>query len=207
MAQGLSSTTSSFTSLDDSLEAGTAIPTEEESQLRSDIQRTLAALGDLIQQGLSPAAEHSGKPQHVLLVKRYREILFDLSGDFSKASSTLNRKREQAELFRGASVSNNNASNKTDPAMEQLLRERNSIGNSLSASSAVIGQASEIHSDLKNQGSSLSSIKGTMAKMGNNIPGLNRLVDNIKKKRSKDDKILAGVIASCISFTLWYLFG
>jgi hypothetical protein len=31
-------------------------------------------------------------------------------------------------------------------------------------------------------------------------------VDAIRRKRSRDDQILAGVIATCILFTLWYLF-
>lgn len=178
---------------------------EEETMLRNDIQRTLRSLSDLIQTKLSPAAEQSGKSQHMLLVKRYREILFDLSSDFNKTSSTLQRKREQAELFSGANTQK--GSDGTDPAMEQLLRERNSIQNSLNASNMVLNQAADIHGDLRNQGASLQASRSSLAKLTQNVPGLNQLVDAISKKRSRDDKIVAGTIAACIVFTLWYLFG
>jgi Golgi SNAP receptor complex protein 1 len=94
-----------------------------------------------------------------------------------------------------------------DPAMEHLMREGRHIGNSLNAASQVISQATEVRSDLRNQGLSLGRVQSAMGVIASNIPGLNTLVDRIKRKRSKDDKILAGVIASCILFTLWYLFG
>ena len=185
---------------------GSVIPTEEEAKLRNDIQRTLAALSDLIQTKLAPAAERSGKSQHQLLVKRYREILFDLTGDFQKTSALFTRKKEQLELFAGANTTPGNA-NEQDEAMQHLMRERNHIMNSIDASAAVIHQAAEIHSDLRSQGMSLRGVQGTILRITSNIPGLNRLVETIRRRRSRDDMILSGVIAACILFTLWYIFG
>ena len=172
--------------------------------MRTEIQRTLNALQDLLQTKLSPAAERSNKSQHILLVKRYREILFDLSGDFSKSQQAWTRRKEQLELFAGANQNNNG--DQQDPAMEHLLRERNHIQNSLTASSSVIHQALEIHSDLRQQGTSLRGVSGMIGTITNHIPGLNRLVDNIRRKKGRDDIIVSGVIASCILFTLWYIF-
>lgn len=206
MAQRLAAHDKSIDSLLQSAESGTAVPTEEEGTLRNDIQRTLSSLQDLIQTKLSPAAEHSGKSQHLLLVKRYREILFDLSGDFQKTSTQFNRRKEQMELFAGAHQ-NGGGGDDHDPAMEHLLRERNHIHNSLTASANVINQASEIHSDLRTQGMSLRGVQGTITRITGNIPGLNRLVENIRRKKGRDDMIVAGFIAACILFTLWYIFG
>lgn len=92
------------------------------------------------------------------------------------------------------------------PGMEHLLRERNHIGNSMNAAASVIAQASEVRSDLRLQGLSLGRVQSTMGKIASNIPGLNTLVEKIRRKKSLDDKVVAGVIASCILFTLWYLF-
>ena len=185
----------------------TGIP-EEESLLQKDIQRTLNALSELIREQLTPAAERSTKSQHLLLVKRYREILFDLTGDFQKASATLQRKRERQELLRAATNnSNNNTSTAVDPAMEQLLRERNSIHNSMNASQSIIAQATETYSDLRQQGASLKSVSGAVTRITANVPSLNRIMDHIRRKRSRDDMIVAGVIATCIVVTLWYIFG
>lgn len=175
----------------------------EEETLRHDIQRTLQTLQDLITTQLKPAAERAGSPNATLLVKRYREILFDLSGDFEKARQANVRKQERAKLMEGARSGNGEVD---DPGMEHLLRERNHIGNSLNAASAVISQASEVHSDLRSQGMSLGRVRSTMGRIAGNIPGLNTLVEKIGRKKTMDDKIVAGVIASCILFTLWYLF-
>eukprot|EP00934_Nitzschia_sp_Nitz4_P000722 Nitzschia sp. Nitz4//scaffold34_size148208//128497//129253//NITZ4_002994-RA/size148208-augustus-gene-0.64-mRNA-1//1//CDS//3329548837//722//frame0 len=176
----------------------------DEEGMRHDIQRTLQTLQDLIATQMQPAADQLGTPNATLLIKRYREILFDLNGDFEKARQAHVRKQERAKLMEGARTGGGDV---TDPGMEHLLRERNHIGNSLNAASNVIAQASEVRSDLRNQGLSLGRVQSTIGMITNNIPGLNTLVDRIRRKRSKDDMILAGVIASCILFTLWYLFG
>mmetsp|Transcript_4282 Transcript_4282/g.7141 ORF Transcript_4282/g.7141 Transcript_4282/m.7141 type:complete len:236 (+) Transcript_4282:304-1011(+) len=208
LAQKLNTQDKSLDSLLNSAETGSAIPTEEEAALRNDIHRTLSALSDLIQTRLAPAAERSGKSQHQLLVKRYREILFDLTGDFQKTSAQFTRRKEQLELFAGANAAGGGSGgNEQDEAMQHLMRERGHINNSISASADVINQASEIHSDLRTQGMSLRGVQGTIVRITSNIPGLNRVVENIRRRRSMDDKIVSGVIASCILFTLWYLFG
>mmetsp|Transcript_24451 Transcript_24451/g.37692 ORF Transcript_24451/g.37692 Transcript_24451/m.37692 type:complete len:276 (+) Transcript_24451:160-987(+) len=180
---------------------------EEEQQLNADISRTLRTLSNLIGDQMSPAAERSGKSQHSLLVKRYREILFDFSSEFQKFSCAMQRKRDAMELFANANTSQSGGGAGRDPAMEELLRERHAIHNSVNAANGVLGQASMIRADLRNQGDSLRGIQGTIGKIASNVPGLNRLMENIKRKRSKDDMIVSGVIATCVLFTLWYLFG
>jgi len=179
--------------------------TEDEATLRHDIQRTLTTLQDLINGKLQPASEKVGSQNATLLVKRYREILFDLSGDFEKSRQSHIRKQERAKLMEGARM--NGTGDQVDPAMEHLLRERNHINNSMNAASSVIAQASEVRSDLRTQGLSLGRAQASIGRIVGNIPGINTLVERIRRKRSKDDMIVAGVIASCILFTLWYLFG
>eukprot|EP00536_Pseudo-nitzschia_multiseries_P014688 jgi/Psemu1/262337/estExt_Genewise1Plus.C_7520007 len=178
---------------------------EDEASLRHDIQRTMTNLQDLVNTQLQPAAEKSGKS---LLVKRYREILFDLSGDFEKSRQAHTRKMERAKLMEGA-----NKQARRDPlaidnlGMDHLMRERSHISNSQSAAASVINQAVEIRNDLRSQGLSLGRAQTAMGQIVGNIPGINTLVEQIRRKRSKDDMIVAGVIASCILITLYYLFG
>mmetsp|Transcript_26356 Transcript_26356/g.62720 ORF Transcript_26356/g.62720 Transcript_26356/m.62720 type:complete len:234 (-) Transcript_26356:359-1060(-) len=190
-------------------ESGMRTSTEDEAALRHDIQRTLTTLQDLVNNQLKPAAERQGGHGATLLVKRYREILFDLSGDFEKSRQAHQRKVERQRLLEGArtSLDKNGGGEGTDPGMDHLMKERNHLGNSMNAASAVIGQATEIHSELRNQGMSLGRVQSAMGRVVGNIPGINTVVENIRRKRSKDDMIVAGVIASCILFTLWYLFG
>lgn len=180
---------------------GAANDKDQAVNLQHDIQRSLGALQDWIATRLDPAAESS---HQMLVVKRYREILFDLTGDYQKAQQVLQRSQERMELFKGADRSG--SGEVADPAMESLMRERNHIQNSLNGAHQTLAQASAIRADLGAQRSSLGRVTTGIGTIMNNIPGLNGLVDAIKRKRSRDDNILAGVIATCILFTLWYLF-
>ena len=175
--------------------------TEDEATLRHEIQRTHTTLQNLVTTQLAPKAEKLGKS---VLVKRYREILFDLSGDFEKSRQQYTRKAERQQLLDGAKQTS--SLNIDQQGMDHLMRERSHIHNSQSAAASVIQQATEIRNELRTQGLSLGRAQTMMATIANNVPGINTLVEQIRKKRSKDDKIVAGVIASCILFTLWYLF-
>ncbi|KAL9184856.1 hypothetical protein ACHAXT_002633 [Thalassiosira profunda] len=177
----------------------------EEALLSKDIHRTMSTMTELINTKMAPAAERTGRSQHSLLVKRYREILFDCGADFNKTSAAVARRREARELFRGAHAGAGGEG--ADPAMEQLLRERNAIDNSMKSAAGVLNQAATVRSDLRTQGASLRGATGTMATIAGNIPGLNGLIDKIRKKRQQDDRVVSGVVAACILFTLWYLFG
>lgn len=139
-------------------------------------------------------------------MKRYREILLDLRSDYDKSAQAVRRAKERHELLSsGSGVAAQ--SGQSDPAMDHLLRERNHISNSMSAAHQVIGQADAVRSDLYSQGRSLRGTSNLMQQLTTNIPGLNSLVDQIRRRRSRDDKIVASVIATCVVFTLWYLVG
>ena len=192
---GASSSSSSSTSV------------EDEATLRHDIQRTLTTLQDLVATQLQPASEKLGTQSSSLLVKRYREIIYDLSGDFEKSRQSHTRKIERMKLMEGSNASKPNSLEIDNDGMDSLMRERSHINNSTSAAAAVINQATEIRNDLRNQGMSLGKVQSTMGQILGTIPGINTLVAKINSKKSKDDMIIIGVIASCILFTLWYLFG
>lgn len=177
-----------------------AVPWEEEKTLQQEIQRLLTHLQDLISGRLPTVA--SG-PSQQAVVGRYREILLDLRSDFEKSKQTVRRATERKELL-GTGPSSMSGS---DAGMDHLLRERNHINNSMNMASNVIGQADSIRSDLRFQGRSLRGAGTLLNQLTTNIPGLNHLVDQIRRRRSRDDKIVAGAIAGCIVFTLWYMFG
>lgn len=180
---------------------------EEEATLSKDIHRTMSTMTDLLNTKMAPAAERTGRSQHLLLVKRYREILFDCGADFNKTSAAVARRREAKELFRGAAAGSSGSGGGPNPEMEQLLRERNAIDNSMKSANSVLNQAASVRSELRTQGAGLRGVGGTMASIAGHIPGLNGLIDKIRKKRSQDDRVVSGVVAACILFTLWYLFG
>lgn len=168
----------------------------------------MSTMTELINTKMAPAAERTGRSQHLLLVKRYREILFDCGADFNKTSAAVARRREAKELFRGATAGLGSADGSgPNLEMEQLLRERNAIDNSMKSANSVLNQAAGVRSELRSQGASLRGVGGTMATIAGNIPGLNGLIEKIRKKRQQDDRVVSGVVAACILFTLWYVLG
>ena len=180
---------------------------DEEATLQQEIKRLLTHLQDLITGRLTSAAR---SPGHHAIVNRYREILADLRSDLEKSSQTVRRAAERRELLAGVSSSIPSGGadgNGNDPAMDHLLRERSHIQNSMNVANSVLGQAESVRSDLRYQGRTLRGAQGIMMQLTSNIPGLNTLVENIRRRRGRDDTIVAGTIAFLIVFTLWYMFG
>lgn len=175
----------------------------EEASLRHDIQRSLQNLQDWISNKLVPVAETSHQ-KHI--VKRYREIWLDSSQDFEKSCSMIQRHKDRYELFSKSSSGISDDGADGDQSMNNLLRERNHIQNSLNATHSILAQASSIKEDLRTQGLSLTGIRGAVGNIMSNVPGINTLIEKIRRKRSRDDYILSFVIASCVLFILWYLF-
>jgi Golgi SNAP receptor complex protein 1 len=180
----------------------------EESALSNDIQRTISQMNELINTKMSPSAECTGRAQHALLVRRYREIVFDCGAEYGKTRAGIARRREARELFSNATAGGGGlGGGGGNEADRQLLRERNAIDNSMNGASSVLNQAAYVRAELRNQGLNLRGISGTMGRIASHVPGLNAIIDKIRKKRLQDDRVVGGVVAMCILFTLWYLFG
>jgi Golgi SNAP receptor complex protein 1 len=165
-------------------------------------------MNELINTKMAPSSECTGKAQHALLVKRYREIVFDCNAEYSKTCASIVRRREARELFSSAAMGGLGGGGVgTNEANQQLLRERNAIDNSMNSANSVLNQAANVRAELRSQGLNLRGITGTMSRIASNVPGLNTIIDKIRKKRMQDDRVVGGVVAMCILFTLWYLFG
>lgn len=153
-----------------------------------------------INQSLATAAT---KSSHEIILKRFRELLYDYQEDFKKAESTHARRQQQAELFSGHDNPNSNNSQELDA----LLRERSAINNSFRSTTDILGQASSIRGELRNQRTSLMNSVSGVTSIISNVPGVNRLIDAIQRKKQRDNFVLGGVIAVCCFVTFWYLFG
>jgi Golgi SNAP receptor complex protein 1 len=211
VAGGSSSTTNTSTSAASSAEQGNSATNnwkhawDEQAVIQQDMQSLLANLQKLVGQDMPRAAT---TPHTTAIVQRYQTILQDLRSDMDKTAARIRQAKERQELLSGsAPASGGNGMNVQDPAMEHLLRERNHIHNSMRAADSVLGQADSIRSDLRTQGRSLRNTGSLLGQITTAVPGLNHLVEHIRRKRSRDDYIVAGVIASCILVTMWYVFG
>jgi len=171
-------------------------------------QNCAAAVESLLQQlkdVINKLSSAAVTPSQRAATKRYQDILADLKSDYDKAVTAYQRAAARHELLGDAAPSS--SGNEKDQAMDSLLRERNHINNSMNAATSVIGQAEAVRNDLNWQGRSLRNTGGMMGQIAANVPGINTLIDNIRRRRLQDDKVVAGTIAFCVVFTLWYVFG
>jgi len=159
-----------------------------------------------LQEVITKLSSAAVTPSQRAVTKRYQDILADLKSDFDKAVQSYERAAARHELLGDAAAAPNSNDGKNE-AMDSLLRERGHINNSLNAAAGVIGQAEAVRGDLHWQGRSLRNTGGVMGQIAANVPGLNTVIDSIRRRRLQDDKIVAATIASCIVFTLWYMFG
>ena len=175
----------------------------EEQDLASEIERDLTELSDCINSMRACTANISGSHQNVL-IKRYQEIHFDYNSEFKNTSSTVQRKRESLELFQSSKNLHTNTGQ--DSSVAKLLRERNSIAQSMRSINEVISQAFETRSSLSHQRSTLTNSAGGLSGLASNVPSFNRLIDGINKKRTRESVIVAIVIAVLLCFTIWWVF-
>ncbi|KAF4322967.1 hypothetical protein BBO99_00001085 [Phytophthora kernoviae] len=145
-------------------------------------------------------AATSVKTQDAML-QRYREVYFDFNTEFRRSMSSLQEKREAQKLF-GNRTHNGHSE---DVEMDSLLNERRAVDSSRSMTSSIIEQAMATKNALENQRRQFTSSHGKVATLGSSFAGINTLVDQIRRKKMRNNTILALVIAGCVCFTLWWV--
>mmetsp|Transcript_37189 Transcript_37189/g.100524 ORF Transcript_37189/g.100524 Transcript_37189/m.100524 type:complete len:182 (-) Transcript_37189:316-861(-) len=177
----------------------------EEAALAIEVEQLLSALSECNER-MAQCVQTGTRTANAALLQRYREIYFDYKRDFDETACAIQRKREQVELFRGA-TNQRNAAQGEDTGMNHLYREQDAINSSLKSAGSVIGQADEVRSALWSQRMTLSSAGGTLGQIGNAYPSIGRVIVAIQQRKYRDNMVVGLVIASCICFTLWWLFG
>ena len=92
-----------------------------------------------------------------------------------------------------------------DMEMDSLLNERRAVDSSRSMTGSIIEQAMATRNALANQRRQFTSSHGKVATLGSSFAGINTLVEQIRRKKMRNNTILALVIAGCICFTLWWV--
>lgn len=176
---------------------------KEEQELAVDIERDLQELLDCIN-GMRSCTETltSSSSHQEVLIKRYHEIHFDYSSEFKNTSSTVQRKRESMELFQ----SSKKLSGEEDSSVAKLLRERNSIAQSMKSINEVISQAFEARNALLGQRNTLGGASTGLNNLASNVPSFNRLIDGIQRKKTRETLIIAVVVGILVCFTIWWTF-
>ncbi|XP_024372384.1 Golgi SNAP receptor complex member 1-2 [Physcomitrium patens] len=136
---------------------------------------------------------------------RHRDILHEFTQEFRRTRNNISSMREHAELLTSVrnDISDHKASGNTSP-VASLLRERGSIHGNIAQMDEVINIAHATKGTLGAQRTTFTEIQGKVKQLGDRFPAIRGVLGAIKRKKSKDTLILAGVITGCTLFLIIY---
>jgi len=167
--------------------------------LREEVERGLTELEEA-SEALARVASTSAQAAQAA---RFRETQQEMVRDFKRIAQSIEHQYQHARLLPKARSGQKGTS---DEAEENLMRERNALGASLSMADEIIGSARETHNMLVGQRGTLKDVKGKVGVLDSMMPGVSKLIDKISDRQTKERLVLSFTIASCCFFTIWYKF-
>jgi Golgi SNAP receptor complex protein 1 len=167
----------------------------------SEIDTALSRLSDV--NASMGHALSGGSDSRTHTLARHRDILHDLTQEYRRLASILGAARDRADLIGGAG----DASAPLLPGSGStglLLRERATLDRSNTAIDSVIAQATGVASTLTNQRALFDAIDSKVASIGARYPVVNSLLNAIRRRKNRDNLILAGVAGVCLLLILLY---
>jgi len=181
-------------------EAGLATDQALESK-SSEIESLLSRL-DQVNSSMNPIVATPGDPRSHTFA-RHNDILSDFSQEFRRLKSVVAAARERASLLGGgASPSSPIMPNQSGTGL--LLRERGLLAGANSALDDVMGMAQGVATGLGQQRTVFDEVGGKLAGLGAKFPVVNSLMNAIRRRKNRDNTILAAVVAVCTLLILIY---
>ena len=177
----------------------------EAARLR-EVDESIMRLSAVVEK-LSAIASASGQASQLIATSTLQGVIHELRTEQRRQAGSLRIQREAASLMMRNDGSMAIGSSGTNTMTDALLRERGALQGSHSALDEVLGRAAETQAALSRQRNAMSSATGRLGNISAKLPTLQDLMLAIQRRRSLNDYIVAGVIATCFLFTLWYMFG
>jgi Golgi SNAP receptor complex protein 1 len=186
---------------------------DSEESLLSNSEHVSLSMALEIEQLLSRLSEindrmgrctHSVTLPHIL--QHHRGKLLDYTQEFKKTKAHITSTREKAELL-GSLRDNTSQCNKSSALNSRttnLLRERTSIHESSAIVDQMLGQAQDTKEEITTQRNILQGTINKLADVGGSIPGINSIIADIRRRKSRDCLILGFFISFCVCFLLFY---
>ena len=170
-----------------------------ESKLSGEVEDALIRFARVLETMQTMTLEGGTRRQ---TLSRYNDIYHTSKMDFAKLKTHLQRERQKAELF----GNDTEGTGSDDPARDQLLRERRLLAEAKQQGDDILGKAEAAYTGMKEQGNTL---LGSSSRMASNVlarfPMIGTLVERVRRRKKRDQIIIAAMIGFLIFFTLWYL--
>ena len=179
------------------------LSTDQMLQTKSvEIDTALARLSD-VNSSMSHAIT-GGADSRAHTLARHRDIFHDFTQEYRRLSSIVGAARDRADLLGGASGNSSSAPLMGGSGTGLLLRERGILDRSHAAVDQVIGQAQGVAASLTGQRQLFDAIDSKIASIGARFPIVNSLLNAIRRRKNRDNMILAGVMGVCMLLILLY---
>lgn len=171
----------------------------------------LAAAVDAMSRAQSAAASSAvggggGASRH--MVARHADILRDYTTEFQRTQRALVASREAADGLAGARAELLGGGGGGTPSAVAggLYAERSSLSAASTGADAALSAGAALREDLERQRQTFASMVARMDAVGERVPGINRLIGQIRRKKKRDVMVMALVVATLVFLTgLWKL--
>lgn len=170
----------------------------------AEIEKLLARLSDLNDGMRSTLSGGADSRSHTLA--RHRDILHDFQQEFRRLQSVVGAARDRLDLLGGGGGSGQHAPllQGERNSMGLLLRERGMLASTNAALDEVMGTAQSVSTGLGQQRAVFEGVTGKLGALGAKFPVVNTLMNAIRRRKNRDNLILAAVVAACTLFILIY---
>ncbi|KAL4429846.1 hypothetical protein ABPG77_010963 [Micractinium sp. CCAP 211/92] len=170
----------------------------------TEIEKLLARLSDINDSMRSTTSGGADSRSHMLA--RHRDIMHDFQQEFRRLQSMVGAARDRLDLLGGAGSTGQHAPLLQGQSSNAglLLRERGMLANTNAALDEVMGTAQAVSSGLGQQRAVFEGIGGKMSSLGAKFPVVNTLLNAVRRRKNRDNLILAAVVAACTLFILVY---
>ena len=171
----------------------------KEAGLMNEIENLFTSLCACVDDMTNVASGERSKQQQI---RRYRQVIQENRTEYQRIARSLKEKRESAALFGDM----NSEFNGKNSEVDHLLRERRGLESGLRSADLLLDQADATKAELLGQRSIFESTgRRLMGPILNAFPVLNTWIEKVKKRKQRDQIVLAAVIETLVLFLLWWI--
>ncbi|KAH9249695.1 hypothetical protein BASA81_012491 [Batrachochytrium salamandrivorans] len=139
-------------------------------------------------------------------ISRLRDARNSSQLEFKKTRDRIKHREESRELLRNAKAELGGGSTNGVGEEERLYdQEREGIHSSMRMMDESIGKAMALQDTLRQQTHRLRRATAGLTNMAESIPGINHLIKAAGRKKTRDNLIVAVVIALLVCLTIWWM--
>eukprot|EP01147_Barroeca_monosierra_P010966 gene10966-3038_t len=177
-------------------------PMRDIHEIYSDIQNCLDEFSSLTSEMVHLAGDVRSR---VSVVNQLAQKDSDFNRQFARIKQNIKTQIDRDDLYLNVRKTINDHRS-TSRNEELYLKESEHIQSSHTVTDDILSMATSARQALQDQASRFDSISSRISSTMQRFPAINQLAKKIDLKKKRSAVILGGVVATCVLFSLWYIF-